>query len=134
MTEKFTELFQWFVDLSPGKAIIAILLSLVIFFGWNNFQTQIEIKELQKERNESNIDCTTKVANANIQNQEKLNKEVKEYQERYDSYRDKVEKDNLERIRLWELKYELVQKKLDEAQNKQSHTEELVRQITNKLK
>ena len=134
MIDKFTEIVKWIIDLPPVKAVNAILFILVIYFGWSNFTTQIENSVLQNEKNTANIDCVTKITLANIENQDKLTLQTKEYQERYDRYRDKVEQDNLETIRLWKLKYELVERKLYEAQTKQTHTEELVRKITNKLK
>lgn len=134
MIDKASELLQWFVSLSPDKSVIAILVMLVIYFGWVNFNLKSKNEILQTNANLANIECATKVSAATIEYQERLNEQTDSSQKRYDDYRDRVEKDNLERIRLWEEKYNTVGKKLENAQNKQLHTEELVRQITKKLK
>lgn len=134
MIDKVIESLRFIVEIEPEKVVIVLLSALVIYFGWNNFNTTISNEVLQNQRNEATLDCTTKIAIANIECQDKITKQTNYYQKRYDAYRDKVEQDNLERIRVWELKYQVVEKRLEDAQNKQAYTEELVRQITNKLK
>jgi hypothetical protein len=134
MIDKATDILKWIVTLTPQKSVIAILLILVGYFGWNNFNTTITNEVLQTERNNSAIDCATKIAVSNLDCQTKLMEQTTASQARYDEYRDKVEVNNLETIRVWEAKYETIQGKLDNAQIKQSQNEELMRQITKKLK
>jgi hypothetical protein len=89
---------------------------------------------LQKERNSSSMDCAEKIAKANITNQLKLAEQTEKSQLRYDEYRDRVEKDNLERISVWKSKYEAVQEKLEQTQEKQIQTDEIIKQLIKKLK
>lgn len=132
--DKATELFRWFISLSPQKGLTAVLLSLVILFGWHSFNTMEMNEALQKERNSSSLDCADKIAKANIANQLKLAEQSEKSQIRYDNYRDRVEKDNLERIAVWKSKYESVQEKLEQTQIKQIQTDEIIKQLTKKLK
>jgi predicted negative regulator of RcsB-dependent stress response len=134
MIDKATDILKWIVTLTPEKAVIAILLVLVIYFGWNNFNTTITNNVLQTERNQSSLECTTQIVKANIECQDKMSEQTKEYQLRYDTYRDRVETDNLARINVWKAKYDVVEKKLEEAQANQKRTDELIQKITNKLK
>lgn len=134
MIDKVIEALRLLTEIEPEKVVIVLLSALVLYFGWNNFNTTINNEVLQNQRNEATLDCSTKIAIANIECQDKITKQTNDYQRRYDAYRDKVEQDNLERIRVWELKYQVVEKRLEDAQNKQAYTEELVKQITNKLK
>jgi hypothetical protein len=64
----------------------------------------------------------------------KLAEQTEKSQLRYDEYRDRVEKDNLERISVWKSKYEAVQEKLEQTQEKQIQTDEIIKQLIKKLK
>lgn len=132
MIEKTGEMLKWFVSLTPEKAIIALLTSLIIFFGWNSYSTSNSNKILI----DKNIDCATKIANANTIMIDKMNVQSEAHQERYDAYRDRVETTNLATIERWKQKYEIMEERLEKAQDKQLKTDEIVNEIIlkNKIK
>lgn len=42
----YTKIFQWAIELRPQKLIIALLLGLICYFGWNTYNTSQEYKML----------------------------------------------------------------------------------------
>lgn len=128
--EKWTDLFKWVVELSPSKAIIAVLLALSIYFGWNSFQTNKDYKILFDEK--------TRVDSLRVNDTKECNQriaaEVKECKEQYNNYRNEKEAD-LRRLA------DANQKKLDDLydkliviQNKAAVVENKSEAITKKIK
>jgi hypothetical protein len=127
--DKWTDLFKWVVNLTPSKAIIAVLLGACIYFGWNSYDTNQDYKELfdkkaaiEKERNDDSKACNEKIQAATA----KCNAD-------FQVYRDARELELRQLAAENQRKLDIITEKLFELKSKTSAVEEKSTSITNKI-
>ena len=109
--------FQWFIDLNgEAKAVIAILLGLVVYFGIINYNKNQELDELQKLVLSDSKECSKEVKKVTDIYQLQIQELNDKWQTLYNDYRDKVETENKVLTKEWERKYEILSERFDRYQ------------------
>ena len=131
MFEKATELIKWLTSLEAGKLVIALLLILVAYFGYNSFTADGKVEEMQKQisqvdslRVNDTKECNTRIESA-----------VKRKDSLYEAYRNKIDDDvrkaNEENKKTIDALYEqlgIIKRRANSIDNKANKIEEQIKE------
>ena len=98
IVDNLIKLYTFVITLSAEKYVNLILLSLVIFLGVRDYNKDERIEAMVIKENANTTDCAGKISECD----RRLIMQSEAYQRVHNDYRDRVEADNLARIKRWQ--------------------------------